>query len=86
MSRSITSTDAARHLGDVLARIKHTGESFIVTKSKRPIACLGPVPESRAGTLGDVLEALSKLPHDPSFAEDLERVNQADRPLDNPWP
>jgi len=33
METTIASTEAARHLGDVLARVKHAGENFVLTKS-----------------------------------------------------
>ncbi len=31
------------------------------------------------------MEALAGMPHDPGFADDLERVNQMDRVASNPW-
>jgi antitoxin (DNA-binding transcriptional repressor) of toxin-antitoxin stability system len=85
MSIRISSTEAARNLGDCLARIKHTGETFVLTKNQKPVALLAPLPAPRTAPLKKVLEALRALPSDPGFADDLERVNAADRPLDNPW-
>jgi antitoxin (DNA-binding transcriptional repressor) of toxin-antitoxin stability system len=85
MSVEISSTDAARNLGDCLARIKHTGETFILTKNEKPVALLGPLPMPRRASLRKVFEALRELPADPGFADDLERVNTSDRPLQNPW-
>jgi antitoxin (DNA-binding transcriptional repressor) of toxin-antitoxin stability system len=86
MSTTISSTEAARHLGDYLARIKHKGESFIVTKNDQPLAELVPIIQNRRGTWGELQKALAALPRDPSFADDLERVNRADQPFQNPWP
>lgn len=85
MSITISSTDAARHFGDCLARIKHTGETFILTKNERPVAVMGPLPAPRTTPLSRVFEALREIPADPGFSDDLERVNEADRPLENPW-
>jgi predicted nucleic acid-binding protein len=34
----ISTTDAARHLGDYLARVTHKGEHFLLTKNDQPIA------------------------------------------------
>jgi antitoxin (DNA-binding transcriptional repressor) of toxin-antitoxin stability system len=85
MSTTISSTEAARHLGDYLARIKHKGESFIVTKNDQPLAQLTPIPGPRTATWGQLVAALSSLPIDPTFADDLEKVNAADQPLHNPW-
>lgn len=85
METVISSTEAARHLGDVLARVKHAGETFLLTKSDKPLARLIPVGPTSRATGAAIVEALSRLPHDPDFANDLERVNRMDRVPDNPW-
>lgn len=85
METTITSTEAARHLGDFLARVKHAEESFLLTKSDRPLARLVPVrPGDRAKGL-EIMQSLARQPHDPDFADDLERVNSMDRVPENPW-
>jgi len=85
METTISSTEAARHLGDFLARVKHAGESFLLTKSDKPLARLVPVRPSVRANGADVMQALAVLPHDPDFADDLESVNKADSIPDNPW-
>lgn len=85
METAISSTEAARHLGDVLARIKHTGESFLLTKSDKPLARLVPLGPSTRATGAAIIAALAGLPRDPDFAADLERVNRMDRAPENPW-
>ena len=85
MDIPITSTELVRHLGDVLAKVKHAGQSFLLTKSARPLARIVPVSPSGGGAGRDINEALAKLPCDPSFAEDLERVNRMDSIPSNPW-
>lgn len=85
MAASITSTEAARHLGDYLARIRCRGERFIVTRNDQPVAELAPVSGKRTATWGQLRRALEPLPLDPLFADDLERVNQADEVPANPW-
>jgi len=82
---SISTTEAARHLGDYLARVKHKGEHFVLTKNEQPIAELSPVKGSRRATWAEVLAAVARLPRDPAFADDLEKVNAADRVGGNPW-
>ena len=57
MATTITSTEAARHLGDYLARVKHKGEHFILTKSDQPIAELVPAAGSRRATWGELVDA-----------------------------
>lgn len=84
-STNISTTDAARHLGDHLARVKHKGEHFLLTKNDQPIAELSPASGSRRATWGELASALARLPRDPMFADDLEKVNQADQAAANPW-
>ncbi len=81
----ISSTEAARHLGDYLARVKHKGERFILTKNDQPIAELSPAAGSRRGTWGELKAALAGHSFDPGFADDMERVNAADQMATNPW-
>ena len=86
MKIRISSTEASRNLGECLARIKHTGDSYVLTRNNRAVAELIPVAGAGGGTLGELLEALQATPADAGFAEDLARVNRADKPLENPWP
>ena len=85
METSISSTEAARHLGDVLSRIKHTGESVVLTKSDKPLARLVPIGARGQASGAKIMAALERLPVDASFGDDLETVNQTDRIPDNPW-
>lgn len=85
MKVEISSTDAARNFGDCLARIKYRGDRFVITKNNEPVAELVPAAGSSRGTWGEIAEALAQLPVDPSFADDLEKVNAADRPPEDPW-
>jgi antitoxin (DNA-binding transcriptional repressor) of toxin-antitoxin stability system len=85
MATKISSTEAARNLGDCLAKIKHTGETFILSKNEKPVATLGPLPGTRTVTFRKLWELWRKLPADPGFADDLEAVNNADQPPKNPW-
>jgi prevent-host-death family protein len=85
METTISSTEAARRLGEILARVKHAGETFIVTKSDKPLACLSPIRPVRRATGAEIMEALAGLPFDPDFADDLERVNRMDAIPEDPW-
>ena len=85
MKTVISSTEAARHLGDLLARVKHAGESFVLTKSEKPLARLVPFGPPVRATGEAIMGALAGLPHDPDFADDLERVNRMDRIPADPW-
>lgn len=81
----ISSTEAARHLGDYMARIKHKGERFVLTKNDQAVAMLGPVGAVRRATWADLVEAVASLPKDRGFADDLEKVNEADISQDTSW-
>ena len=84
-STVIITTEAARHLGDYLARVKHKGERFLLTKNDQPIAELSPARGSQRATWAEMVAALARLPRDPGFADDLEKVNEADQTAMNPW-
>ena len=81
----ISSTEVARNLGDCLARIRHRGDRFVITKNNRPVAELGPVSAAPETTLGVLWAALREIRADADFAADLERVNAADAVMENPW-
>lgn len=85
MDTTISTTEAARHLGDVLARVKHAGEHFLLTKNDQPLARLIPAGPLGRATGAMIMNAVERLPHDPAFADDLERVNRLDRIPENPW-
>lgn len=86
MKLRITATELARRLGDVLARIRYRGDEFVVERNGEPVARIGPVPDHSASTLYEGFRAWVEAgPGDSSFADDLERVDRADRPPRNPW-
>ena len=85
MKVTVSTTWAARNLGDCLARIKHTGDQFVLVKNGKPVAELVPVAGSRRATLRQVWDALASVRPDADFADDLRKVNETDRILDNPW-
>jgi prevent-host-death family protein len=63
------------------------GERFTVTVAGRPVAELGPLPGARALAAPDRLAAiLAESPPDPSFADDLRKMRQADQEAArDPW-
>ena len=85
MKVTVSTTWAARNFGECLARIKHTGDRFVLVKSGEPVAELVPATGSRRATLRQVWDALASVRPDAAFADDLRAVNEADRILDNPW-
>ena len=85
MKIEISSTKAVRHFGDCLSRIKYRGDTFVITRNEERIAELVPAAGSRRGTWAEIMKALEGLPHDKSYAADLEAVNASDEIPTNPW-
>ena len=86
MDAKISATYLARKLGDVLGKVRYRGDSFVVERNGEPVARLAPVPSRSFGSLRDGLQTWrASAASDMSFADDLERVNAADRPPRNPW-
>ena len=86
MEISISATELARRLGDVLGRIRYRGDSFLVKRNGEPIARITPLVNRATGSVLEALQAWREAaPHDPDLADDLDRVNRADRPPRNPW-
>jgi antitoxin (DNA-binding transcriptional repressor) of toxin-antitoxin stability system len=87
MEFTISATELARKLGDVLGRIRYRGESFVVERNGEPIARLCPLAVDTASSALEGLRAWREAApdDDPDLADHLERVNLADRPPSNPW-
>ena len=86
MATTVTATELARKLGDLLGRVRYRGESFVVERNGVAVARLEPANAASPPAFSVALAAWSGsgLP-DASFADDLERVNAADKALKNPW-
>jgi prevent-host-death family protein len=86
MEARISATELARRLGDILGRVRYRGESFVIERNGDPVARLVPVPGKDATTLREALAAWrSAGKPDSRFADDLERIGEADHPPDYPW-
>ena len=81
----VSTTWAARNLGDCLARIRHTDDRFVLLKNDKPVAELIPLAGARTTTVQELWDAMAAVPVDEGFAADLVSVNAADRPLENRW-
>jgi prevent-host-death family protein len=84
---TVSATELVRNLGDILARVRYRHESFIVERNGRAVARIDPAePDRKPGALRDALTAWNAgADADSAFADDLDRVNAADRPAANPW-
>lgn len=85
MDYRISATELARHLGDILGRIRYRGDSFTVERNGTPVARIGPVAGPRGTPLREAMAAWINPVADPGFADDLERIRAQDRAPANPW-
>jgi antitoxin (DNA-binding transcriptional repressor) of toxin-antitoxin stability system len=90
MSSNATVTDVARHFAAYINRVALRGERFILTRGKKPVAELRPVPVGkRLGELPALLASLPRLSEDEAAAwrSELERARAevAERPPRDPW-
>lgn len=83
---TISATDLARKLGDFLGRVRYRGESFVIERNGVAVARMVPTTDASPPALAEALAVWSGGGlEDAGFADDLERVNAADRAPKNPW-
>ena len=88
MERTITATELARNLSDILSRIRYRGESFVVERNGEPVASLGPIGAPLGISARELIARLGDLalPGD-GFADDLEAIQAAQPPAEAAaWP
>ncbi len=86
MEHRISATELARSLGDVLARVRYRGDSFVVERNGVTVARVVPAAEGTPTTVREAFAAWRAVSEpDPEFADILESVNNADQPPENPW-
>ncbi len=85
MQTKVSATELARKLGDILGKVRYRRDVFVVERNSEPVAKLSPLPSRSDTTLSEAFSAwVETEPSDDRFADDLERVNRADRPPANP--
>ncbi len=86
---TLTATQFARNLSDVLNRVEFKGERFIIERNGERVATLGPptLPVKRI-TLRAFVEAWRDAPKpDPEFWDELERIQAEQPPMEFvEWP
>jgi prevent-host-death family protein len=69
MRRDISIAKAKAEFAALVSRAE-AGEQIIVTRSGRPVACLGPVPAKKPLVYGDLAD-LGPVPDDISLPQDV---------------
>lgn len=86
METFVSATELARKLGDYLSRVRYRRESFVVEKNGKAVARVIPAEDPPPVSLSRALAIwCAAAPRDPDFADDLEKVGNADMPPENPW-
>lgn len=87
----VSATEAARKLGELLARVRYRGESFLIKRGKDIVAELRPAPAE--GPTGRELAELfrERVPLGQSEAERLDADlragrKRANKPPKSSWP
>jgi antitoxin (DNA-binding transcriptional repressor) of toxin-antitoxin stability system len=80
--RRLTATEAARSFSDLLDKVEHDGETFLVERHGRVIASVSP---AAAATGRVVKEALRARPGDDAWRDDLARLRAGLAPEERRW-
>ncbi len=86
--KKISATDAARSFADVLTRVSHRGEEFIVERGGEPVCRISPVGPATRSTAGDLARAVAAIswPDAEYFAILRDLVRKQDKiSLEDPW-
>jgi len=76
METTITATELARGLSDILNRVKYKGESFRVVRNGEVVAVVEPA-KKRTITWGEFADRYDRLPKpDPQFWEDVAAAHE----------
>ena len=89
METTITATELARNLSDILNRARYQKERFRVERNGEVVAVIEPPPEPGKFTLRDFIELWKSLPPvDDKFADDLEEIHKSQGfpPAPPEWP
>lgn len=81
METTITATELAKSLSEVLNRIRYRGERFVIQRNGEQVAALTPIGRTSTVTLREFAELLEMAPMpDDAFADDVEAIQSSQRP------
>jgi prevent-host-death family protein len=80
--RTLTATEVARNLSDVLDEAEH-GETIVVTRNGRRVAVIGPAPVANGRALKELLR---RHRPDDRWASDLREVRALLADSEHRWP
>jgi prevent-host-death family protein len=80
--KRLSATEAARRFSDLLDRVEHDGESFVVERRGRAVASIRPAPVVTGRTVKDLLRAQAP---DPAWERELADLRGSLRPEERHW-
>lgn len=88
METTITATELAKRLSDVLNRVKYRGERFVVQRNGETIARIAPPNDQPAITIRELIARVGDLPFPgDGFGDDVEAAQAAQELEEMPeWP
>jgi antitoxin (DNA-binding transcriptional repressor) of toxin-antitoxin stability system len=88
METTITATELAKRLSDVLNRVKYRGERFVVQRNGETIATIAPAKGQPATTARELIARVGDLPFPgEGFGDDVEAAQAAQELEEMPeWP
>jgi antitoxin (DNA-binding transcriptional repressor) of toxin-antitoxin stability system len=87
METTITATELARNLSDILNRVRYKGERFLVQRGGETIAALEPPEPRKVLTVGELVEVLGDWRMPEGLADAIEDARAALGPMpEPPWP
>ena len=90
MNAVISATEAARRLGDLLARVRYRGETFLIRRGRAVVARLGPA-ETTGVSGAEAARLWERHPRlgakeAAAFERDLRALRKiARQAVENPW-
>ena len=86
MEHTVSATELARNLGDILGRVRFRNDEFVIERNGEAVARIVPVTGGSATSVGEAFRAwLAAGDPEPAFANDLEQVGASDVPPADPW-
>jgi len=88
METTITATELAKRLSDVLNRVKYRGERFVVQRNGETIATIAPAKDRPATTARELIARVGDLPFPgDGFGDEVEAAQAAQELEEMPeWP
>jgi len=91
MDNVISATKAVRQFSSILNHIRYKGEHYIIERSGKPIAFMGPLgrnPTRSLRELKSILEQVPRLGEEvEALAKDIEELRRRSPhlPIEEPW-